>query len=96
MKSFEVLKEILLTEKSNFLLSEKQQYSFVVNPHANKAQIAQAVEAAFGVKVDRVNIMNYHGKPKRVRSKNSKRYTIVGSRKKAVILLKPGSKIDMA
>jgi large subunit ribosomal protein L23 len=96
MKNFEILKEILLTEKSNLLLSEKQQYVFVVDAGARKNQIASAVEAAFGVKVVGVNVISCHGKAKRVRSKGRNRYTIVGRKKKAIVVLKEGNKIDVA
>jgi large subunit ribosomal protein L23 len=95
MKRFDVLKEILLTEKSNLLLSEKQQYVFVVDGNANKNQIAKAVELAFGVEVAGVNVINYCGKPKRIRSKARNRFTTVGAKKKAIVLLKSGHKIDV-
>ncbi|MDR2738063.1 MAG: 50S ribosomal protein L23 [Puniceicoccales bacterium] len=96
MKNFEILKEILLTEKSNLLLSEKGQYVFVVDAGACKTQIARAIEAAFGVRVAGVNVINYRGKAKRIRSKNRNRYTIVGRKKKAIVVLKDGDKIDVA
>ncbi|MDR3144200.1 MAG: 50S ribosomal protein L23 [Puniceicoccales bacterium] len=95
MKKFNVLKEILLTEKSNMLLSESRRYVFVVDASANKRQVADAVGAAFGVKVVDVNIINYRGKAKRVRSKARNRYTIVGARKKAIVALRDGDKIDV-
>ncbi|MDR1173505.1 MAG: 50S ribosomal protein L23 [Puniceicoccales bacterium] len=96
MENFGILKEILLTEKSNALLSDKQQYVFVVDQKTNKGQIARAVEKAFNVKVVRVNVINCCGRPKRVRSKSSRRYTLVGKKKKAIVVLKDGYKIDVA
>jgi large subunit ribosomal protein L23 len=96
MNRFDVLREILLTEKSNLLLSGGQRYTFVVDSRATKGQIAEAVEAAFAVKVASVNVINCHGKAKRVRSKGRNRYTIVGRKKKAMVALKDGHRIDVA
>jgi large subunit ribosomal protein L23 len=96
MRNFGILKEILLTEKSNLMLSENGQYVFVVDASANKTQIARAVEEAFSVKVVGVNVMNYHGKPKRIRSRDRTRYTIVERKKKAIVVLKDGDRIDVA
>ncbi|MDR1595551.1 MAG: 50S ribosomal protein L23 [Puniceicoccales bacterium] len=95
MKTFGILKEILLTEKSNLLLSEGQRYSFVVDAAANKTQIARAVEVAFGVGVVSVNVVNCCGKAKRVRSKARNRFTVVGKKKKAIVSLAEGDKIDV-
>ncbi|MDR1432895.1 MAG: 50S ribosomal protein L23 [Puniceicoccales bacterium] len=96
MKNFEILKELLLTEKSNLMLSEEQRYVFAVAMGTNKCQIAEAVEMAFQVKVASVNVMNYRGKAKRVRSKTRNRHTVVGRKKKAIVVLKEGYKIDVA
>ena len=96
MEVFEVLKQILLTEKSNLLLSGQNTYTFIVDDRVNKNQVARAVERLFDVKVARVNVLNYVGKAKRVRSKTRNRYTLVGNKKKAMVLLKEGYKIDVA
>lgn len=96
MKSFGILKELLLTEKSNLLLSEEQRYVFVVATGANKYQIAKAVEMAFSVKVVSVNVINYCGKAKRIRSKARNRCTVVGKKKKAIVVLRQGDRIDVA
>ena len=95
MKKYHVLKEILLTEKSGSLV-ENQQYVFVVDAGANKFQIAEAVETIFKVKVARVNVANMPGKAKRVRSRKTNAYSIVGAKKKAIVSLKDGYKIDIA
>ena len=55
----------LITEKSNLLMGEAK-YTFVVDKRATKIDIKRAVEKLFGVKVLRVNVMNYKGKNKRV------------------------------
>ena len=46
-------------------MAEKK-YTFEVDTRANKTQVKDAVEEIFGVKVEKVNIMNYKGKFKRV------------------------------
>ena len=69
-------------------------FGFVVNKKANKIQIKNAVEAAYGITVVEVNTMNY-------RADRSVKYTksglIVGKTnayKKAVVQLKEGEAID--
>lgn len=66
-------------------------YSFEVHPLANKAQIRDAVEKIYGVKVMAVRTSNKIGKTRRFR-------TMVGHArhtKKAVVVLDPGSHIDL-
>jgi large subunit ribosomal protein L23 len=69
-------------------------YGFIVRPEANKLEIKQAVETMYGVKVEKVNTMNYRGK-------NKSRFTKAGllsgrtvHRKKAVVTLVKGEQID--
>lgn len=92
---FGVLKKFCLTEKSNSMMAEHGYYVFIVDINATKSQIADAVEHAFNVKVDSVNTMSLARKAKRVRSK-SVRYVLVGDRKKAIVSLKDGYKIEVA
>src|SRR5262245_27461407 len=62
---YSILRRPVLTEKSHRMLPTSQKegqesrarYTFEVHAKANKTQIAQAVEAAFGVKVDSVSTM---------------------------------------
>ena len=54
-----------ITEQSMDGIADKR-YTFVVRKDANKAEIAQAVEAMFeGTKVKKVNTVNMKKKPKR-------------------------------
>jgi large subunit ribosomal protein L23 len=69
---------------------------FWVDQKANKEKVAKAIEMAFNVKIVRVNVINCCGRPKRVRSKSSRCYIRVGKKKKAIIVLKDGDKIDLA
>lgn len=61
----DVLKRPVITERSADLMTEKK-YTFEVDVRANKTEVKDAVESIFGVKVDKVNIMNYKGKSKNV------------------------------
>ena len=92
MKSYDMIRNILVTEKST-LLKEANQYAFKVDPKASKLQIAAAVEEIYGVKVASVNIINCLGKKKR-----AGRSPIVGKRadwKKAIVTLAEGT-IELA
>ncbi len=51
----------VLSEKSYDSIPNKK-YTFIVHPDANKAEIREAVEKIFGVKVASVNTLNRKGK----------------------------------
>lgn len=65
-------------------------YTFWVHPEATKTEIAGAVEAAFKVKVVRVNTQNTLGKDKRLGRFSGKR----ADRKKAIVTVAAGQKIE--
>jgi len=92
MQADKILKLVRLTEKSNQLSSTLGQYTFEVYGHANKHQIAQAVEETFKVSVRRVNTQNYRGKNKRSRQG---RPSVGSDFKKAIVTLKAGDKIEL-
>ncbi|MFW6042298.1 MAG: 50S ribosomal protein L23 [Chloroflexota bacterium] len=89
----EVIRRPVITEKSNILASEENQYTFVVDSRANKEQIKQAVELAWpDVTVEKVRVMNMPAK----RARRWRRMTIRKTGwKKAVVTLAPGSSIDL-
>ena len=66
-----------------------KKYTFFVDPKANKAEIGKAVEEIFGVKVSKVNTMNYDGKAKRMGASRPGR---TSSYKKAIVTLTEDSK----
>jgi large subunit ribosomal protein L23 len=82
-----VLKPIL-TEKSNGQ-REHGEYTFRVDPRANKIQIKQAVSQLFGVHAVTCRIINVKSKPKRTRTAKGK----TASWKKAVVKLAEGERI---
>lgn len=89
MHLYEVLQRPLITEKTT-LLQERNRYAFEVAQGAAKHQIKEAVEAAFKVKVVKVNVMTVPGKMRRI----GRRQVMTPSWKKAVVALEPGQKIE--
>ncbi|WLR41983.1 50S ribosomal protein L23 [Bacillus carboniphilus] len=83
----DIIKRPVITERSSDLMADRS-YTFEVDVKANKTEVKDAIESIFGVKVERVNIMNYKGKAKRVG-----RYTgFTNKRKKAIVKLTEDSK----
>lgn len=90
----QVIKELRFTEKSNQISSDLNQYTFEINPRANKIEVAYAVERLFSVTVTRVNIINQKGKLKRSRNRKG-RPGCTSDIKKAIVTLKEGEKIQL-
>ena len=88
IKYYDVILKPVITEQSMAGMGDKK-YTFLVHPEANKAQIKEAVQKMFdGVKVERVNTINYDGKKKRrgmIEGKTAKT-------KKAIVKLTEDSK----
>ncbi len=80
----------VITEKAT-LLSEHNKVVFKVPLSANKKEIAEAVEALFKVKVEKVNTIRTRGKVKRFRGHLGKRVDV----KKAIVTLVDGHSIDI-
>ena len=89
--SYDVLKNILRTEKGSNLLADNK-YLFSVSVDSNKVQIKQAVEDVYNVKVVKVNTVKVQGKWKRLRYKEGK----TPDWKKAIVTLKQGDRIEVA
>ncbi|GGE54396.1 50S ribosomal protein L23 [Pullulanibacillus camelliae] len=83
----DVIKRPIITERSTEQMADKK-YTFSVDRRSNKSEIKRAVEEIFGVKVSKVNTMNYKGKLKRYGRYSG--YT--AQRKKAIVTLTPDSK----
>ena len=78
-----------LSEKAH-MAAERNQIVFKVRTDANKAEIKQAVELMFEVKVEGVTVANYQGKSKRHGQTSGRRVAW----KKAYVRLAEGSSID--
>ncbi len=89
----EIIRRPLITEKSNIIASEVNQYTFVVDSRANKRQVKEAVELAWpDVVVEKVRIANMPAK----RARRWRRTTVrKPGWKKAVVTLAPGTSIDL-
>ena len=81
----------VITEKANLAKEYLNQVSFVVAPSANKIEVKRAVEAAFGVKVEAVNIVRR--RPSR-RLRHGRVIGKVAGFKKAFVTLAKGDKIE--
>ncbi len=93
MNSFDILKRPVITEHSMETVLDREgneikKYTFEVPQTVNKIEVKKAVEEAFGVKVAKVNTMNYTGKLKRMGRTEGRR----PSWKKAVVTLTADSK----
>ena len=78
----------VITENSMAGIADKK-YTFEVAPSAGKIEIKDAAEKIFGVKVAKVNTINYDGKTKRM---GAGRPGTRKSWKKAYVQLTPDSK----
>ena len=88
-----VLVKPIISEKVA-ALNEQSKFGFVVVDDANKIQIKNEVEKAYGVTVLSVNTMNYLGKKKTRYSKSKVISGRMPSYKKAIVTLKEGEIID--
>ncbi len=88
---FSVIKRPVVTEKTNGLREEMNQYVFEVNRDANKIQVREAVEKIFGVRVVDVRTSVVRGKVKRTRRGFGKE----SNWKRAVVTLRDGDTIAL-
>lgn len=77
----------IVSEKSYGLIDANGQYTFEVQPGANKTEIKLAIEQVFGVKVDKINTLNRKGKTRRTKFGMGKRKDT----KRAIVTLKSGT-----
>ncbi|GGK26188.1 50S ribosomal protein L23 [Yeosuana aromativorans] len=90
-----ILIKPIITEKATAASELRNCYTFAVNTKANKVEIKKAVEAAYGVSVEKVRTIN-------VRPDRRTRYTKTGIQhgktnavKKAIVQLAEGEMIDL-
>ena len=65
MEDYQVILKPLITEQGMHLASAKSAYSFEVHKKANKAQIRNAIERLYSIKVEKVRTANRIGKARR-------------------------------
>jgi len=86
-----VIRRPLVSEKSMDLLGRVNVAQFVVDRNATKPQIKRAIEELFSVRVKKVRVANYIGKPKRYQNRLGRR----SDYKKAFVQLFPGEKLTI-
>jgi large subunit ribosomal protein L23 len=92
MELHQIIRKILITEKSNLDRETANKYHFEVNRKANKVEIGHAVEKLFKVKVTDVRVFHVLGKKKRMGKVMGQK----SSWKKAIVTLAEGSRIEVA
>ena len=91
---YDVILRPIITEKSNILASEQNQFAFEVSSKANKIQIKEAIEVIFDLegKVEKVRTMVMPAK----RAKRGRKWYIRTRHwKKALVTLEPGETIEL-
>lgn len=94
---FDVIVRPVVTEKSARDIDERNVYTFIVDPGANKVEIGHAVEKIWDVKVESVRTMRYAGKARRAFLGRMSRERSIGRRpsyKKALVTLAEGDHIE--
>ncbi|MBI5203502.1 MAG: 50S ribosomal protein L23 [Nitrospirae bacterium] len=87
---YSIIKKPLFTEKGSNLKESENKILVEVAKGANKIEVKSAIEEIFKVKVEKVATINTNGKWKRQGKSIGKR----PDRKKAVVTLKKGEKLD--
>ncbi len=91
MDDYSVVIRPIVTEQGMHFANVKGAYSFEVHRDANKAQIKNAIEKIYGVKVDKVRTANHQGK----RRRRGRKIGTTSAWKKAVVFLAPDNHIDL-
>lgn len=81
----------IITEKSMKLMETDNKVTFEVKKGCNKTEVRQAVEKIFGVKVEKVNILNTKPKTKRVGKFVGKTSVV----RKAIVKIAAGQDINL-
>ena len=89
---YDIIIRPVVTEKSNILTDDRNQYVFEVAMNANKLQIRQAVETIFDKRVKKVNTMIM---PAKRGMRGRRAYMRSKEWKKAIVTLQPGEKIEL-
>ncbi|MBC9795574.1 50S ribosomal protein L23 [Sinomicrobium weinanense] len=89
-----VLIKPIITEKATADSEINNRFGFIVDSNANKLQIKDAVEATYGVTVEKVRTMNYGPKRSVRYTKAGIQYGKTNAIKKAVVQVAEGDTID--
>ncbi|MCM4168508.1 50S ribosomal protein L23 [Arenibacter antarcticus] len=89
-----VLIKPIITEKMTAESELNNRYGFLVDPRVNKIQIKEAVEATYGVSVEKVRTMNYGPSRKSRYTKTGVQHGKSNAYKKAIVDIAEGDIID--
>ena len=89
-----VLIKPIITEKATDQSELNNCFTFVVRKTANKIEVKEAVEKAYGVSVEEVRTMNYPVKRRTKYTRQGLVQSVEGGYKKAVVQLAEGDNID--
>ncbi len=89
-----ILIKPIITEKATADADLNNRYGFVVNPKANKVEIKKAVEATYGVSVEKVRTMNVRPDRRVRHTKTGVQTGKTNAVKKAIVQVAEGDTID--
>jgi len=90
-----ILIKPIITEKATLDSELRNCFSFLVNTKANKVEIKKAVEAAYGVSVEKVRTINVRPDRKTKFTKTGVQHGKTNAVKKAIVQLAEGETIDL-
>ena len=90
-----ILIKPIITEKATLDSELRNCFSFLVNTKANKVEIKKAVEAAYGVSVEKVRTINVRPDRKTKFTKTGIQHGKTNAVKKAIVQLADGETIDL-
>ena len=91
----QIILKPVITERSNALKEQNNNFVFEVHPKANKREIKRAVEKMFNVTVRDVHTAIIRGKPKTTLMRGGRFPGRRPDRKKAFVKLAEGQNIDI-
>lgn len=91
MHPIQIIKRPLITEKCTWEGTERNRYSFEVDLHADKAEVRDAIQKLYKVRVESVATQVRKGKSRRTRYGETKD----SDWKKATVQLHKDDKIDL-
>ena len=89
-----ILLKPVITEKATRESELRNRYTFLVDPKANKVEIKKAVEAAYGVNVEKVRTLNNGPERKMRYTKTGIQKGKTNATKKAIVQVAEGDAID--
>lgn len=88
-----IIRKPVLTEKYT-AMNAAGKYTFIVDPKANKIEIAKEVKKMYGVEVESVNTLKQIGKKRSRSTKTKVTSGITSTTKRAIVTVAKGEIID--